>query len=110
MIDLKGWQKIGEDKKTTTMKSEKGHQMTLVHKGLPKIQQEALKRLPLYEGGDVKGVHKTYFDEPETKQQMGESKAGDKVRSMDINKNSKNDAKAEHTKVLGEMKSMPNPK
>ena len=109
-MDLKGWQKIGEDKKTTTMKNEKGHLMTLVHKSLPAIQKEALKRLPLYDGGEVKGVHKSYFDEPETKKQMGESKAGDKVRSMDINKSSKNEAKEEHHKVLGEMKSMPNPK
>ncbi len=111
MIDLlKDMKKISEDAKSVTMAHPKGHTMVIVYKGLPAIQKEALRRLPLYDGGEVKGVHKAYFDEPETKQQMGESKAGDKVRHMDINKSSKNEAKEEHHKVLGEMKSMPNPK
>lgn len=50
MLDFKGWSKIGEDKKTTTLKHDKGHVMTLAHTKLPKIQQEHLKRLKLAGG------------------------------------------------------------
>jgi hypothetical protein len=107
---LKDMKKIKEDAKTVEMAHPSGHSLTIILKKVPAIQREALKRLPLYEGGDVKGIHKSYFEEPETKKQMGESKAGDKVRSMDINKKSKEEAKVEHHKVLGEMKEMPNPK
>lgn len=54
MLNFKGWAKVSEDKQTTTLKHEKGHTMTLAHKKLPKIQQEALKRLKLAEGGEAK--------------------------------------------------------
>lgn len=53
MLNFKGWEKIAEDNKATTLKHEKGHTMTLAHKKLPKIQQEALKRLKMADGGDV---------------------------------------------------------
>lgn len=62
------------------------------------------KSCEYYKGGEVKGVHKPYFDKE------GESVAGDKVRSMDIKKDSKKQAIDEHHKVLGEMRSMPKPK
>lgn len=62
------------------------------------------KSCEYYKGGEVKGVHKPYFDKE------GESVAGDKVRSMDIKKDSKKQAIDEHHKVLGEMKAMPKPK
>lgn len=52
-LNFSGWSKVGEDKKITTLKHEKGHVMTLAHGKLPKLQQEALKRLKLAEGGDV---------------------------------------------------------
>ena len=52
-LNFTGWQKVGEDKKTTTLKHKKGHMITLAHSKLPKIQQEALKRLKLADGGQV---------------------------------------------------------
>lgn len=50
MLNFKGWEKIAEDNKTTTLKHDKGHTMVLAHKKLPKIQQEHLKRLKFAEG------------------------------------------------------------
>lgn len=55
MLNFKGWEKIKADNKTTTLKHEKGHEMTLAHKKLPKIQQEALKRLKFADGGKTQG-------------------------------------------------------
>lgn len=49
-LDFSGWKKVGEDKKTTTLKHEKGHMITLAHSKLPRIQQEALKRIKFAEG------------------------------------------------------------
>jgi hypothetical protein len=51
MLNFKDWEKTSEDKKTTTLKHPKGHSITLVHSKLPKIQQEALKRLKMADGG-----------------------------------------------------------
>jgi len=81
------------------------------------------KAKKMAEGGGVKGffekgVHQPYFDEPDTKQEMGESRAGDHAKRMDIgrsksnweNKPHKEKAIEEHHQVLGEMKAMPNPK
>lgn len=50
-LNLAGWSKTGEDKNSTTLKHEKGHTMTIAHAKLPRIQQEALKRLKLADGG-----------------------------------------------------------
>lgn len=55
MLNFKGWEKIAADDKTTTLKHDKGHTMTLAHKKLPKIQQEALKRLKFADGEMVQG-------------------------------------------------------
>ncbi len=52
-LNLSGWSKVSEDKKSTTLKHDKGHMMTLAHSKLPKIQQEALKRLKMSDGGTV---------------------------------------------------------
>lgn len=52
-LNLSGWEKVGEDKKSTVLKHKNGHTMTLAHSKLPKIQCEALKRLKFAEGGDV---------------------------------------------------------
>lgn len=46
--------KIKEDAKSVTMSHPKGHTMVILLKGIPLIQREALKRLPLAEGGEVK--------------------------------------------------------
>lgn len=77
-------------------------------------------------GGEVKGVHKPAvqadkYDKPHmAKKYMGESEAGQDVRSNDLvtlagpkhklNKTGNESAKAKHHEVLGEMKAMPNPK
>lgn len=52
-LDFSGWKKVGEDKKTTTLKHDKGHTITLAHSKLPRIQQEALKRIKMAEGGEA---------------------------------------------------------
>lgn len=52
-LNLSGWQKVGGDKKSTTLKHDKGHVMIVAHGKLPKIQQEALKRLKMADGGTV---------------------------------------------------------
>lgn len=53
MLNFKDWEKVGEDKKTTTLKHKNGHMMTLAHTKLPKLQQEHLKRLKFAEGEAV---------------------------------------------------------
>lgn len=58
-MDFSGWKKIKEDAKCCTLVHPKGHQMTILMRGLPKIQQEQIKRLKLAEGGEVK------YDRPE---------------------------------------------
>lgn len=57
-------------------------------------------------GGEVKGVHKSYYDDGEG----GESKVGALARNIDLGKQRKENAIKEHHRVLGEMKSMPDPK
>lgn len=49
MLDFKDFKKIKEDKKEVHMMHPKGHIIIIAVKSLPKIQQEALKRLPLAE-------------------------------------------------------------
>ena len=58
------------------------------------------------EGGDVKGVHKSYYDD----NSGGESKAGALARNIDLGKGRKENAVSEHHKVLGEMKAQSKPK
>lgn len=53
MMDFKDWEKTSEDKKSVTLKHPKGHSMTIALKGLSRIQQEAIKRLKMAEGGPV---------------------------------------------------------
>lgn len=113
MLDFKDWKKTKEDGKSVTMKHPKGHEMIILLKGVPGIQKEALKRLPLSDGGEI-GVNKSSMEveRPENKKEKkmaGESKAGEMLRSSDI-KDTNQKAKDEHNKVLGEMKSMPQPK
>lgn len=129
MINFKDWAKVKEDKKGAEMQHPDGHKIYLLYKGLPAIQAEALKRLPLYEGGEVKGVHKSSMEveRPQgikggEKRMAGRSEAGEAVSDTvpkrlnpDREEQQHNDkqyqkAKDEHHKVLGEMVSMPNPK
>lgn len=56
-------------------------------------------------GGEVKGVHKSVFNYPKDKADEGMSSAGHSARHSN-----KEQAKAEHEKVLEEMKSQPKPK
>ena len=116
MIDFKDWKKTKEDKLGVEMSHPKGHSLYVMFKGVPLVQREALKRLPLAEGGDVKGVHKSSVEgveRPKNKSEKtmsGESEAGAQVRNEDIHPSGKQKAKDEHNRVLGEMKSMPKPK
>jgi hypothetical protein len=58
------------------------------------------------DGGSVKGVHKSYYDDNEG----GESRAGDHARHMDLGESHKAKALDEHNRVLGEMMAMKRPK
>jgi hypothetical protein len=109
MLDFKDWKKTKEDSKSVEMTHPKGHSMTILLKGLPGIQKEAIKRLPLSDGGEIKGVHKSAYDSKD-KTLMGESEAGKQTKQMDIRKDAKAKAVDEHHKVLGEMKAQPKPK
>jgi hypothetical protein len=62
---LKDMKKVAEDAKTVTMQHPKGHSIVLVLKGLPIVQKEALKRIPLHDGGKakIKKEEKKNFDE-----------------------------------------------
>lgn len=51
MLDLSKFEKISEDKNTTTMKHKDGHEMTIMMAALPKIHREQLKRLKMAAGG-----------------------------------------------------------
>lgn len=129
-MDFKDWKKTKEDKHGVEMAHPKGHSMYILYKGVPAIQREALKRLPLAKGGEVKGIHKSSMDveRPDTskswneKRMAGRSVAGDAVSDVVPNRlnpdreekqnNQKQNQKAkdEHHRVLGEMKAQPNPK
>jgi len=63
MLNFKDFQKVAEDKKSATMKHKDGHTIVIAVKALPKIQQEALKRLPLCEGGEAKLKARAHYDE-----------------------------------------------
>lgn len=52
-MNFKEWEKISEDKQTVKLKHPRGHEMMIALKGLPKIQQEQIKRLKFAKGGDV---------------------------------------------------------
>lgn len=118
MIDFKEWKKTSEDKQGVEMTHPKGHSMYILYKGVPAIQKEALKRLPLAEGGQVKGIHKSEYDKPAKeiknkyeKHNAGESKAGEHTRksseSKSFNKElSREEAINSHHQVLGEMQSI----
>lgn len=53
MLNFKDWEKTAEDGKTVTMAHPSGHTMKILVTKLPKIQQEAIKRLKLAKGGKV---------------------------------------------------------
>jgi hypothetical protein len=54
LLDFSKWQKVKEDKKSVDLEHPDGHKMTIATQGLPKIQQEQIKRLKLADGGKVK--------------------------------------------------------
>lgn len=55
-MDFSKYKKVKEDKNSTTMQSDGGHTITLMHKTMPRIQVEQLKRLKMGDGGRV-GLH-----------------------------------------------------
>lgn len=66
-LDLSRFKKVGSDKKTTTLRHGKGHEIKIAHSGLTPKMREQLELLPMAEGGDV---HK-----PDTKVPEVESRA-----------------------------------
>ncbi len=52
-MNFKGWEKIKDDGKSATMKHPSGHEMTIIIKKLPSIQQEQIKRIKLAAGGEA---------------------------------------------------------
>lgn len=55
-MDFSKYKKVKEDKQSTTMQSDAGHTITLMHAKMPRIQIEQLKRLKMGDGGRV-GLH-----------------------------------------------------
>lgn len=53
MFDLSKFEKISEDKDSTTLRHKDGHEMRILHSYIPKIQKEQLKRLKMAAGGQV---------------------------------------------------------
>jgi hypothetical protein len=59
MFDLSKFNKIKEDKDSTTLKHKtEDHEIRIVHAYIPKIRREQLKRLKLAEGGEAELKHK----------------------------------------------------
>lgn len=52
-MDFSNWKKLKDDGKSCTLIHPKGHTMTIAVKALPKIQQEAIKRLKMADGGKI---------------------------------------------------------
>lgn len=52
-MNFKGWEKVEDDGKTAKLRHEKGHEMVIAIKSLPRLQQEAIKRLKMAKGGKV---------------------------------------------------------
>lgn len=53
MLNLKEFEKVAEDGKTTTMRHKNGHEIRVILKALRPIEREQLKRLKMAEGGKV---------------------------------------------------------
>lgn len=70
-MDFSKYKKVKEDKNSTTMQSDKGHTITLMHSTMPRIQVEQLKRLKMGDGGRV-GLHI-----PEVKKMADGGETGD---------------------------------
>lgn len=49
MIDFKGFKKVAQDQKTTTLRHEKGHEVKIVHGALDKRTRQALAKIPVRE-------------------------------------------------------------
>lgn len=52
-MNLAGFKKLKEDKKTVTMAHPEGHEIKIFKAKLPMIQRKQIEKLPLAEGGDV---------------------------------------------------------
>jgi hypothetical protein len=70
-FNMSKFKKVGGDKNHTIMQHEDGHQITIAHAPLPALQRKQLEKMPMAEGGEIKGVHK-----PAGKEYPGESTAG----------------------------------
>ena len=110
-LDIKDFRKVHQDDHTATLSSPKGHSITVLIKKLSPLQQEQLKSLKLYGGGEVKGVHRPADD----KSGKGESIAGSAARESkkdrpEHQEQHRKTAIEEHKQVLAESQAMPAPK
>lgn len=108
LLDLAKMKKVASDAKTTTFLHEKGHKMTILHSALPRIMQEQIKRLPMADGGEVKGVNKS--DAPDSPTHRGRSSAGGSLRAANEGGGNKewrmDQAKTKHYRTLDEIRAM----
>lgn len=79
MLDLSKFEKVKEDKNTTTMRHSDGHEMTILHAKLPKIHREQLKRLKMAKGGVAK------YDEGTPDNPVSQADADNPVLQADAN-------------------------
>lgn len=63
-LDLSRFKKVSSDKKTTTLRHAKGHEIRVAHSGLTPKMREHLERLPMAEGGEVEKLDEGEGAEP----------------------------------------------
>lgn len=115
MLNFKDWLKISGDEKTSTLRHEKGHIMTIAHDALPKIQMEQLMRLKMAEGGHVESGKKRFDNEKGVHPDPGEGDRGGMsmagiferhAKDKGVGKDSHERSIKEHKRVLNEQKEM----
>lgn len=99
-MNFKDWEKLSEDGRTVTLKHPKGHTMMIALKGLPKIQQEQLKRLQFAKGGKVEDEDDGMSEQGKTvrhAKKMKERGEDSSVEDHDAKEEAKGRAKFEKT-------------
>jgi hypothetical protein len=92
MFNFKDFKKIKEDSKEVHMQHPKGHTIIIAVKSLPKTQQEALRRLPLADGGEIKLKEKAkdktaHYDKGTPDQPISQDDATSDQKPVTVNVN-----------------------